>query len=229
MNTKVTAVAFRVVIILTLIAITVSAGMLIYALVDTYSSYDGDIEDYLFNELVEPLRNSANCYYIAFSGTLVALVLSLFARKYCSAVSVVFRTLSIAVCSVVLWLGMGANHVFAFTAKFATELRDVKDLDELDRTDFGISKWQWDSMESALDNEGIMTCYVAAFAVTVLVFFVLTFTSIHYLTKNKDENITEDYAVSFSGEQVQPYQSQYLNEYQNEFQNQTEDDYYNNY
>lgn len=226
MNTKFTAIAFRVAIFATLIAVIMAAGQLIYAFVETATDDIDDIEEYLFTELVQPLENSTSCYYFAFAGSIVALVLSVFARKHCSAVSVVMRTISIAASTVFLWLGMGVNHIFSFTAKFANELRGVKNLDELDPSDFGVSEWKWDSMNNALENEETaMIMYISAFIVAFLVFFVLMFTSIHYLTKRKDYG----YSDAEMTNAMYVSDSAYTNEQEYEYYSQSQDDRYNQY
>lgn len=227
MNTKFTAIAFRVAIFATLIAVIMAAGQLVYAFVETATDDVDDIEEYLFNELVEPLENSSSCYYFAFAGSIVALVLSVFARKHCSAVSVFVRTISIAASTVALWLGMGVNHIFSFTAKFANELRDLDDLDELDPSDFGVSEWKWDSMNNALENEETaMALYIIAYVVAFAVFFVLMFTSIHYLVKKKSDVNKLD-SVTESGRYV--HESVQTNEQEYEYYSQSQDDRYNQY
>lgn len=226
MNTKFTAIAFRVAIFATLIAVIMAAGQLIYAFVETATDDIDDIEEYLFTELVEPLENSTSCYYFAFAGSIVALVLSVFARKHCSAVSVVMRTLFIAASTVFLWLGMGVNHIFSFTAKFANELRGVKNLDELDPSDFEVSEWKWDSMNNALENEETaMMLYIGAYVVAFFVFLVLMFTSIHYLVKRKDDG----YSDAEMTNSMYVSESVYTNEQEYKQYSQSQDDRYNQY
>lgn len=221
MNNKITAIAFRVAIFVALLAITLSAGNLIYAFVQAASEKEAiDIEEYLFTELVRPLGNATSCYYAAFACTIVALVMSAFARKNCSIVAVVVRTLSIAGTAVAMWLGMAVNHIFSFTAKFADVLRDVEDLDSLDYSDFGISKWRWESMMNAIENEDAsMLSYILAFAVTVTVFFILAMTSLHYLLKKKSDNTNSADSQYVTAEYALPYEQTY-----EEYHDRPEDD-----
>lgn len=190
MNNKITAVAFRVAVFAALIAITLSISNLVYISVRMVSEKEiADVEEYLFTELMTPLGNAPKCYYAAFACSVVALVLSVFARKHCCGASVFMRTVFIAGSAVSMWLGMAVNHIFSFTARFANEIRGVKDMDSLDREDYGIPKWQWESMVKAVENEETcMVRYFIALAVTLAVFFVLSLTSLHYLLKKKSES-----------------------------------------
>lgn len=222
MNNKITAVAFRAAVFAAMAAIILSVGNLLYAFVQAVSEKEiDDIEEYLFTQLVTPLGNATKCYYAAFACTVVAAVLSVFARKHCSGVSVVMRTVFMAGSAVAMWLGMAVNHIFSFTAKFAGEIRGVKDFDSLDREDFGIPKWQWESMVEALENEEAhIVYYIIAYAVTTAVFFILACTSLHYLLKKKNNG-------------SEAADSQYVHEYaltgeqEYEYYNRSDDDGYN--
>lgn len=224
MNSKITAIAFRVAIFAALLAITLSAGNLIYAFVQSVSEKEiDDVEEYLFTQLVTPLGNATRCYYAAFVCTIVAIVLSVFARKHCSGASVVMRTISMAGAAVSMWLGMAVNHIFSFTTKFADEIRGVKDLDSLDREDFGISKWQWESMVEAIENEEAhIVYYFIAYAVTVTVFFILACTSLHYLQKNKNDSLEASDSQYLCDEYTLTNEQEY-----EEYYNRPDDDRYN--
>ena len=140
-------------------------------------------------EFSSAVRTFATLYNGIFFATIAGVVLSILAKYKCKTVSQVARTLFLAVTAAAMGLAFRVTSAFI-------EVCDV--LDELDTTDFnsitdsklidvGISAERADEIAELMSKDSTPVFLAAGMCVCVLVYLILTFTSLHNLLK-KDKS-----------------------------------------
>ena len=175
-KSKKVAAVFRVVIILTAVAAITCMGQLFRAALE--------FDDILDENAISMMTLSVNCYYLAFIGCVVSLVLSVIAQAHCRKVSVVFRTVVLGVVTGFLAASLEINRILRLCLKLIKEYGE-NELRFLEPEDVGITSAQLDEIQNFIDSEDKALMYVLGVLTAAILLCVLAFTSIHWFAKNK--------------------------------------------
>ncbi|WP_124097971.1 hypothetical protein [Ruminococcus sp. Marseille-P6503] len=175
-NSKI-AILFRIAVIATAVfAIVAFVGLIMLAIED---SNGGDDE-----ELFGAVSVSVKFFRFMAVGAVVSTVLSCIAQRYCKKVSVVFRTLFMGVSTILILISMKVNSLLALGVKIIDEYGDFSDAAI---EDFDLTRAEIREIENIASSESDIMLYIAAIFAAAVVFTVIALTSIHYLTKKKND------------------------------------------
>ncbi len=181
--------AFRMAIIFTAVCCLISFVSLMSGVLT-----DGDFLD---KETMSSFQTATTFYNFTLIGTIACVALSCVAHSFCMKLSVIARTVLMGFEMALLFVGFKVNSVLSFSAKLIKKVGDMDNYSDEELADLmNVSEEKIEEIVEFLETDPKIEPFLMALLFGVVVFGLLSFTSIHWLVKKKTEKMTFEQAFN---------------------------------
>ena len=169
---------FRVLVILT-------AVLAVVALVN-FSGAMFCVDEHDYDEAYKQFGTASGVFKVLTVTGILSVVLSFIAKANCKTVSVAVRSVTMIISMIMVFASLKFNAAAGLAAKVYDEFGSLRGVSEDDLEDIGVTLEKLEEAHDVMSDDSVIL-YLFAMIVAMLVFGILTFTSVHYLLKKKEQ------------------------------------------